>query len=127
MSERTSDIPLLAGHLLRDIAGTTPPQIAGDVMDIFMRYCWPGNVRELRNCLARMVLLATDGVLDVEHLPVMMQDEELATDSPPASTIRGAERQMVLAAIRREGGNISRAARSLGIARTTLYRYIRRR
>ena len=95
-------------------------------MDIFMRDRWPGNVRELRNCLARMVLLATDGVLDVEHLPVMMQDEELATDSPPASTIRGAERQMVLAAIRREGGNISRAARSLGIARTTLYRHIRR-
>ena len=80
----------------------------------------------LRNCLARMVLLATDGVLGVEHLPAMMQDEEPATDSPAASTIRSAERQMVLAAIRREGGNISRAARSLGIARTTLYRHIRR-
>jgi transcriptional regulator of acetoin/glycerol metabolism len=56
-----------------------------------------------------------------------MQDEELAPDSPAASTMRGAERLMVLAAIRREGGNISRAARSLGIARTTLYRHIRRR
>ena len=128
MRERTSDIPLLADHLLRDIAGTAPPpQIAGDVMDIFMRYRWPGNVRELRNCLERMVLLATDGVLGVEHLPATMQDEEPATDSPAASTIRGAEQQMVLAAIRREGGNISRAARSLGIARTTLYRHIRRR
>jgi len=104
-----------------------PPQIAPDVMDIFMRYRWPGNVRELRNCLARMALLATDGVLGIEHLPPTMQDEELAPDSPAASTIRGAERLMVLAAIRREGGNISRAARSLGIARTTLYRHIRRR
>ena len=128
LRERTSDIPLLADHLLRDIAGTvSPPQIAGDVMDIFMRYRWPGNVRELRNCLERMVLLATGGVLGVEHLPATMQDEEPATDSPAASTIRGAEQQMVLAAIRREGGNISRAARSLGIARTTLYRHIRRR
>jgi transcriptional regulator of acetoin/glycerol metabolism len=74
-----------------------------------------------------MALLATDGVLGIEHLPATMQDEELAPDSPAASTMRGAERLMVLAAIRREGGNISRAARSLGIARTTLYRHIRRR
>jgi transcriptional regulator with PAS, ATPase and Fis domain len=128
LRERPSDIPLLADHLLRDIAGMAlPSQIAPDVMDIFMRYSWPGNVRELRNCLARMALLATDGVLGVEHLPAAMQDEELAPDSSPASTIRGVERLMVLAAIRREGGNISRAARSLGIARTTLYRHIRRR
>ena len=128
LRERTSDIPLLADHLLRDIADMAPPpQIAPDVMDIFMRYRWPGNVRELRNCLARMALLATDGVLGIEHLPATMQDEELAPDSPAASTMRGAERLMVLAAIRREGGNISRAARSLGIARTTLYRHIRRR
>ncbi|HSS85365.1 MAG TPA: sigma-54-dependent Fis family transcriptional regulator [Reyranella sp.] len=128
LRERTSDIPLLADHLLRDIADMAPPpQIAPDVMDIFMRYRWPGNVRELRNCLARMALLATDGVLGIEHLPATMQDEVLAPDSPAASTMRGAERLMVLAAIRREGGNISRAARSLGIARTTLYRHIRRR
>ncbi len=127
LRERRSDIPLLADHLLRDIAGTTPPQIASDVMCIFMRYSWPGNVRELRNCLARMALLATDGVLGVELLPAGIQEEELAPDLPAASTIRGAERQMVLAAIRREGGNVSRAARSLGIARTTLYRHIRRR
>ena len=127
LRERTSDIPLLADHLLRDIAGTAPPpQIAGDVMDTFMRYRWPGNVRELRNCLERMVLLATNGVLGVELLPATMQDEEPATEQPAAS-IRGAKQQMVLAAIRREGGNISRAARSLAIARTTLYRHIRRR
>ena len=127
LRERPSDIPLLAEHLLGDIAGTAPPsQIAPDVLDIFMRYGWPGNVRELRNCLARMALLATDDVLGVEQLPASMQDEDLTSDSS-ASTIRGAERLMVLAAIRREGGNISRAARSLGIARTTLYRHIRRR
>jgi len=52
LRERTSDIPLLADHLLRDIADMAPPpQIAPDVMDIFMHYRWPGNVRELRNCL----------------------------------------------------------------------------
>jgi transcriptional regulator of acetoin/glycerol metabolism len=126
-SHPASDIPLLVDHLLRDIAGTAPPLIASGVMRIFMRYSWPGNVRELRNCLARMALLASDGVLGVEQLPAEFQEEEVAPDLPAASTIRGAERKMVLAAIRREGGNVSRAARSLGIARTTLYRHIRRR
>jgi transcriptional regulator of acetoin/glycerol metabolism len=127
LRERTSDIPLLAEHLLRDIAGpSTPPQIAPEAMDVFLNYLWPGNVRELRNCLERMVLLAAGPVLGIELLPPALQEETLPCGSPSASAIRTAERHMVLTAIRREGGNLSRAARSLGIARTTLYRHIRR-
>jgi transcriptional regulator with PAS, ATPase and Fis domain len=125
LRERRADIPVLVQHLLRNIAGTSP-QIAPDVMDAFLRYAWPGNVRELRNCLQRMVLLATGPVLGIELLPPALRDEALPGGSPSASAIRTVERQMVLAAVRREGGNLSRAARSLGIARTTLYRQIRR-
>jgi len=83
-------------------------------------------VRELRNCFDRMVLLGADPVLGLELLPTAILEDESPCGLALASTIRGAERQMVLAAIRREGGNLSRAARSLGIARTTLYRHIRR-
>ncbi|UYN94053.1 MAG: sigma-54-dependent Fis family transcriptional regulator [Enhydrobacter sp.] len=127
LRERPGDIPPLVGHLLRDIAGAAPPvQIAPEVMDVFLHYGWPGNVRELRNCLERMVPLATDPILGLELLPTAILEDESPCGLPLASTIRGAERQMVLAAIRREGGNLSRAARSLGIARTTLYRHIRR-
>ncbi len=125
LRERRADIPLLVKHLLSNIAGPSP-QVAPDVMDAFLRYAWPGNVRELRNCLQRMVLLATEPVLGLELLPPAMREEALPCGSPSASAIRTAERQMVLAAVRREGGNLSRAARSLGIARTTLYRHIRR-
>jgi transcriptional regulator of acetoin/glycerol metabolism len=73
-----------------------------------------------------MILLAAGPVLEIELLPPALQDEALPCGLPSASAIRTAERQMVLAAIRREGGNLSRAARTLGIARTTLYRHIRR-
>jgi transcriptional regulator of acetoin/glycerol metabolism len=125
LRERRADIPFLVEHLLRDIAAT-PPEIAPDVMDAFLRYDWPGNVRELRNCLQRMVLLATGPVLGIDLLPPVLWEEAPPGGSPSASTIRTAEREMVLAAVRREGGNLSRAARSLGIARTTLYRHIRR-
>jgi len=95
-------------------------------MDVLLRYPWPGNVRELRNCLERMVLLAVETVLGIELLPPALQEEALPCCSPSASVIRTAERRMVIDAIRREGGNLSRAARSLGIARTTLYRHIHR-
>jgi len=131
LRDRPADIPLLAERFLRDLTNTTetPPEIAPDAMDLFQRYGWPGNVRELRNCLERMALLSTDGVLRVEHLPAAMRAD--ATDdsvkgSTAASTIKMAEWRMILASIHREGGNLSRAARSLGIARTTLYRHIRR-
>ena len=125
LRERRADIPSLVQHLLRNIAGR-PVEIAPDVMEAFLRYDWPGNVRELRNCLQRMVLLATGPVLDVELLPSALREEALPSGPPSASAIRTVERHMVLAAVRREGGNLSRAARSLGIARTTLYRHIRR-
>jgi len=126
LRERTDDIPLLAEHLLQHVVGAaSPPRIASDVMEVFVRYSWPGNVRELRNCLERMVLLATGPVLGFDLLPLALQEAGLPSASLPDSTIRTAERHMVLSAIRREGGNLSRAARSLGIARTTLYRRIR--
>jgi transcriptional regulator with PAS, ATPase and Fis domain len=127
LRERRGDISPLVEHLVRDIAKTAPPpQITSDVMDAFLRYDWPGNVRELRNCLERMILLSTGPVLSADLLPAAIQEQASPCASPSDSTIRDAERQMVLAAIRREGGNLSRAARSLGIARTTLYRHIRR-
>jgi transcriptional regulator with PAS, ATPase and Fis domain len=127
LRERKADIPILVDHLLRTIVLAGPvPQLATEVMDAFLCYDWPGNVRELRNCLQRMVLLATGPVLGIELLPPALRDEALPGGSPSASAIRTVERQMVLAAVRREGGNLSRAARSLGIARTTLYRHIRR-
>jgi transcriptional regulator of acetoin/glycerol metabolism len=125
LRDRRADIPLLVEHLLRDVAGT-PTEIAPDVMEAFLRYDWPGNVRELRNCLQRMVLLATGPMLEFDLLPSALREDASCGDAPSASTIRTAEHQMVLAAVQREGGNLSRAARSLGIARTTLYRHIHR-
>ncbi len=127
LRERRADIPILVQHLLRTIVLTDPtPELAPDVMEAFLRYDWPGNVRELRNCLQRMVLLAPGPMLEFDLLPPALREEALPVALPPPSAIRTAERQMVLAAVRREGGNLSRAARSLGIARTTLYRHIRR-
>ncbi|TXL80409.1 sigma-54-dependent Fis family transcriptional regulator [Vineibacter terrae] len=125
LRERAHDIPGLAAHLLREVAAGAPMlRIAPEVMDTFRRYRWPGNVRELRNALERMALLSSDGVLRAEHLPAALRDG--AGSSPGATaTIRDAEWQVIEVTLKREGGNISRAARALGVARTTLYRRLR--
>ncbi len=127
LRERADDIPGLAAHLLREIAGagSPAPRIAPEVMDTFRRYRWPGNVRELRNTLERMALLSSDGMLRPEHLPAALRAGAASSSAGTTATIRDAEWQVIEATLQREGGNISRAARALGVARTTLYRRLR--
>ncbi len=129
LRDRAADIPNLARALLRRIAADIEQDLRLDepVMDVFRRYRWPGNVRELRNVLERMALLAPHGVLQWQHLPPALLDGAAAprsSDIVPAApmTLKSAEQRMVLAALQNEGGNVSHAARALGISRATLYR-----
>jgi transcriptional regulator with PAS, ATPase and Fis domain len=127
LRDRPADIPPLCGLLLRQIVAGTSREVRIDpeVMRIFQRYRWPGNVRELGNALERMALLATGDVLRCQHLPAaMLGTEDCVDDVTTAAhtTLKSAEQQMVLAALEHEGGNVSQAARTLGISRATLYR-----
>jgi transcriptional regulator of acetoin/glycerol metabolism len=127
LRDRAADIPHLTRVLLRQVAADSGRDLRLDdaVMRAFLRHRWPGNVRELRNVLERMALLAPHGVLQWQHLPPALLDGNGAADpAPPAAptTLKSAEQQMVLAALRHEGGNVSHAARALGISRATLYR-----
>jgi transcriptional regulator of acetoin/glycerol metabolism len=93
-------------------------------MTVVTQYSWPGNIRELRNVLERALIMAPDtDVLQPVHLP-----PELV----PAATADGAatevdlplediERRHIARVLAHNGGNRSRAARSLGISRATLY------
>lgn len=91
---------------------------------------WPGNVRELRNILERMWLLTDAGELTLMDLPVEIRCHENASDhcnecsmdvEPGNGTLRCLERDAIAAEIRRCGGNLNKAAKGLGIARSTLY------
>jgi len=101
-------------------------------------YSWPGNVRELQNVLRRAVVLAGDETIRVEHLPAPLLGETGALRGVPARaakaepegrdaphtlpTLEELERRHIERAISACGGNLSQAARVLGIGRTTLYR-----
>jgi transcriptional regulator with PAS, ATPase and Fis domain len=59
LRDRPEDIEPLARHLLKQVGGTSPPELTSDAFDALRAYNWPGNVRQLKNCLERAVILST--------------------------------------------------------------------
>jgi two-component system NtrC family response regulator len=122
LRERGGDVALLSQAFLRRFAAHFErPDLAFDnsAMRTLERHSWPGNVRELENRIKRAVIMA-----DGRH--VTARDLELDTAEAPAGTkLKEAreqlEREMVVQALRRNGGKITAAAAELGISRPTLY------
>lgn len=130
-----SDIKPLAQFLLRQIHGSVSealPSLSQGFVHALEHYGWPGNVRELRNALhVAWVLGEHEGELRFEHLPSDIQqalhDNALAMKPAQKScTMEGAEHGALTAAIEKARGNLSQAARTLGVARSTLYRMMER-
>jgi transcriptional regulator with PAS, ATPase and Fis domain len=131
LRERPTDIPLLVDHFLRDAAGPgqAPKRAPRELLELFLRHPWPGNVRELQNTVKYLAILSPGSQLQVAALPPsfrgVSRDREDGHDGSghrsPASSGQG-EKSQILAALREAGGNRARAARALGMHRTTLYR-----
>lgn len=125
---RGADIILLARHFLRRLAATLRKgtlRLTPRAEEILLAYSWPGNVRELRNVLERAAILCEQDEIDVEHLPRELQASGFVRSqfegaSSAAPSLREIERRYVLEVLARSGGNLSEAARILGIARNTL-------
>jgi transcriptional regulator of acetoin/glycerol metabolism len=130
---RAEDTLLLAECFLRAVAhkqGRTPPRFDPDVLELFHRYSWPGNVRQLRNVVESMLVLARGNRLGLHDVPAELLDTEIgsapakpaAETSSAATSLKLAERATIQAALAEGRGNLTRIARKLGIARSTLYR-----
>ena len=133
LRERVEDIPLLIDHLVRRAAkdaGRAAPGISQAALRALEAYAWPGNVRELSHALERAVLLCRDEILTERDLPAQIVDAQPAgppavpdTERPPLAELKRRYVQIVLS---EQGGNISRAARVLGIDRRSLHRLLER-
>ena len=92
-----------------------------------MNYGWPGNIRELRNVLERLVALSEGNAITTEHLPGLIKyaGSHVSLDVLPDGGLQSAadrtERSMILQALESCHGDRSRAAKMLGIPRSTLY------
>lgn len=124
LRERLSDVPELAEHLVAATCGrfgVRPKRLAAGVCEALMRYDWAlNNVRELRNVVERMIIAADGHIIGLEHVPADVTEHVAAPAAAGARTFleqrSEAERQIVIAALRRNDGHVTRAARELGLA-----------
>jgi DNA-binding NtrC family response regulator len=145
LRERPEDIDPLTRHLLKQIAGTSPPQLNDEAFSALRHYGWPGNVRQLKNCLERAVILSNNGRITLAELPPEVTRPAVAvmpgaitpatgaSETPPVSvavpttpgSLREVERQQILAALEQTGWHRGKTAEILGISPSTLYRRLR--
>jgi transcriptional regulator with GAF, ATPase, and Fis domain len=120
LRERITDIPALVERGLRDLArtlGANRPRVEDSFLHRLMDHDWPGNVRELMNLVERLLARGAHPVWDASVLEGAL---EIPRQSPGLGTERAPTRDRLEAALRDSGGNVSRAARVLGVARSTL-------
>jgi DNA-binding NtrC family response regulator len=144
LSGRREDIPYLARNFVRQFCEQThrtSVELTPAVIDAFLAYDWPGNVRELRNLLERIVLLEKEDSIGFHHLPLEIRsplvgrrpltglgaegkstrvESKPRGDADSTPSLDEVERQFILDALKRSGGNQVRAAKLLGISRDTL-------
>ncbi|MFG1427210.1 sigma-54-dependent Fis family transcriptional regulator [Roseixanthobacter glucoisosaccharinicivorans] len=138
LRERPEDIAPLAEKFAAAAArrlDRPAPAFSQAALQVMQAYGWPGNIRELRNVVDTMVALAESDRLEDEDLPLELRAPAppgapafTAEDAPrvlapaiPAADLKAAERAAILAQVQACGGNLTEAARRLGIARSTLY------
>ncbi|WP_394821908.1 sigma-54-dependent Fis family transcriptional regulator [Pendulispora albinea] len=107
---------------LLDLHHAPAPILGLSAIAYIEEHHWPGNVRELKNALTHAVALAGSGPIERQHLP-----ERILGASPPTRTRSEVLREAAASAVRASDGNISEAARKLGVARDTLYRMLRQK
>lgn len=127
LRERIGDIPLLVEHFMEKMGSETGKvglRVSAEVMTLLMAHRWPGNIRELRNAIQYALIKCKGEMLEVNHLPpeiysAILQIPEKKPGRRPKLILQDVENALALA-----GENKAKAARILGVSRTTLYRYL---
>jgi len=128
LAERGDDLLQLTSYFVRQFGeryGKGIRAISDRALDLLRNHAWVGNVRELRNVVERAVIVATDDVLRVEHLPEEFRGEEATLPDRSEGallTLAEAEARHIARVLAQTNGQIGAAAELLGIHRNTLTR-----
>jgi len=133
LRERRDDIPTLIEHFAAQVSaqnGWKPVPFTPEAMDALLSHAWPGNVRELRNMVERLMLLASDGQVDLATVQMALPKTSAGgsvmahglSSGALADRVQGFEREVILAELKRSQHNVSLAAKSLGLERSHLYK-----
>ncbi len=133
LRERTGDIPLLAQNFLREFAkenGKSVNDFTLEALEAIMKYSWPGNVRELRTAIEHAVVLCRGDRIAARDLPPSVRNpggERPGSDAQRLFaqrdlTVKEAEKQLIVRALKEAKGNRTAAAAKIGMSRRTLHR-----
>jgi two-component system nitrogen regulation response regulator NtrX len=133
LRERRDDIPSLVGHFSAQVCaqnGWKPVPFTAEAIEALQSHPWPGNIRELRNMVERLMLLATDGQVDLATVQIALPKTSAGASVAPGAIGSGAladrvqafEREVILAELKRSHQNMSLAAKTLGLERSHLYK-----
>jgi DNA-binding NtrC family response regulator len=129
LRERAGDIPLLAQKFLREFAaenGKSVNDFTADALHLLMNHNWPGNVRELRTAIEHAVVLCRGEKISARDLP--RHTAAARADSPASPlarndlTVKEAEKQLIVRALKETDGNRTMAAKKIGMSRRTFHR-----
>lgn len=135
LRERVEDIPLLISHYLKEICekyALPQKQLTAEAISVLFHYKWYGNIRELVNTIERLVILTEGNIIEVEQLPHYMKRTEKAIQQirTPIQLVKdeetNREKQLIQEVLQETQGNKSKAAKILGIHRTTLYQKLKK-
>jgi DNA-binding NtrC family response regulator len=130
LRERKEDIPQLVSNFIRKFNESLGRQIRSfsqKAMDLVFAHHWPGNVRELENVVERSMILAKGDVVTTEHLPSELRIQEpYSLTSETAADLNRVERDHVRSVLEKCAWNKYKAAKMMGISRSTLYSKIKR-
>ncbi|MFP5212518.1 MAG: sigma-54 interaction domain-containing protein, partial [Acidobacteriota bacterium] len=133
LREREGDIPLLAHHFLHQHCRNKEislKKVSKSALRALEQYSWPGNVRELENVIERLVILTDEDTIQMQDLPQRMQLQPQVCVTAPIElgeeginlkdTLDELENRLILEALEKSGGVKNKAAKLLGLNRTTL-------
>jgi len=142
LRDRSDDVPLLVTHFLQQYAEANdfrPKDVAPEAMAMLRDYAWPGNIRELKNMVERLSIMVQDDTIGLADLPslegldILPKSDSSGTGNLPkissGMTLREvrehAEQGYILQALDACSGNVTQAAKTLGIERTNLHKKIK--
>jgi len=134
LRQRPADIPILARHILKQLAEETrdsPAALSKEAENLLRNHLWPGNTRELANVLERIFSRIEGAVITAEHLPFHAINQgnwvpEFSETASLKSVLERTEKELIARALAETGGNKMAAAKKLGIHRTHLYKKLRK-
>ncbi len=125
LRDRLDDIPLLAEHFIKMYSNKYRKPVkalAANTIKRLQKYKWPGNIRELQHAIERAIIMSDGNTLSPEDFFFLNQAPEANNEAADLFNLDDVEKQTIQKAINKHTGNISKAAKELGLTRASLYR-----